>query len=188
MKEGKCALLVDESISTLKCPDCSLSFSYLLSGAKKSFKLAFTPPPPFIFLEVSSLSLSLSLSLSSPFHFFFIPQCQGFHTENTSKQIFIVPGLFSFTRITWSSFCCFFLHLKHDNRYFHAQLLHITDITRCRSPPRPTRFRQKNPASMSPGKANNQAGGKQVTMKRQCQTSSKHNNRHMHVTHRHHVQ
>ena len=34
-------------------------------------------------------------------------------------------------------------HLKHDNRYFHAQLLHITDITRCRSPPRPTRFRQK---------------------------------------------
>ena len=80
-------------------------------------------------------------------------------------------------------------HLKHDNRYFHAQLLHITDITRCRSPPRPTRFRQKkNPASMWPGKANNQVGGKQVTMKRQCQTSSKHNNRHMHVTHRHHVQ
>ena len=34
-------------------------------------------------------------------------------------------------------------HLKHDNRYFHAQLLHITDIRRCRSPPRPTRFRQK---------------------------------------------
>ena len=34
-------------------------------------------------------------------------------------------------------------HLKHDNRYFHAQLLHITDITRCRSPSRPTRFRQK---------------------------------------------
>ena len=30
----------DESISTLKCPDCSLSFSYLLSGAKKSLSLA----------------------------------------------------------------------------------------------------------------------------------------------------
>ena len=47
----------DESVSTLKCPDCSLSFSYLLSGAKKSFKVAFTPP--FFFLEVSSLSLCL---------------------------------------------------------------------------------------------------------------------------------
>ena len=72
----------DESISTLKCPDCSLSFSYLLSGAKKSFKLAFTPPPPLFFLEVSSLSLTVS----SPFHFFFIPQCQGFHTENKSNN------------------------------------------------------------------------------------------------------
>ena len=46
-------------------------------------------------------------------------------------------------------------------------------------------FAKKNPASMWPGKANNQVGGKQVTMKRQWQTSSKHNNRHMHVTHRH---
>ena len=63
-------------------------------------------------------------------------------------------------------------HLKHDNRYFHAQLLHITDITRCRSPPHPTRFcqkKKKNPASVWPGKANNQVGGKLVTMKRQCQ-------------------
>ena len=47
----------DESISTLKCPDCSLSFSYLLSGAKKAFKLAFTPP--FFFGSIFSLSLSL---------------------------------------------------------------------------------------------------------------------------------
>ena len=83
-------------------------------------------------------------------------------------------------------------HLKHGNRYFHAQLLHITDITRCRSPPHPTRFcqKKKNPASVWPGncKANNQVGGKLVTMKRQCQTNSKHNNRHMQVTQRHHVQ
>ena len=66
-------------------------------------------------------------------------------------------------------------HLKHDNRYFHAQLLHITDITRCRSPPRPTRFcqkKKKNPASVFPGKANNQVGGKLVTMKRQCPTTA----------------
>ena len=34
-------------------------------------------------------------------------------------------------------------HLKHDNRYFHAQLLRITDITRYSSPPRQTRFFQK---------------------------------------------
>ena len=51
----------DESISTLKCPDCSLSFSYLLSGAKKSFKLAFTPPPPPFFLEASLSLFSLPL-------------------------------------------------------------------------------------------------------------------------------
>ena len=48
----------DESISTLKCPDCSLSFSYLLSGAKKSFKLAFTPPL-FFFGSIFSFSVSL---------------------------------------------------------------------------------------------------------------------------------
>ena len=62
----KLCAAIDESISTLKCPDCSLSFSYLLSGAKKSFKLAFTPPPPFFFWKYL-----LSLTVSSPFHFFF---------------------------------------------------------------------------------------------------------------------
>ena len=34
-------------------------------------------------------------------------------------------------------------HLKHNKRYFHAQLLNITVIMRCRSPPRPTRLCQK---------------------------------------------
>ena len=57
----------DERISTLKCPDCSLSFSYLLSGAKKSFKVAFTPPPPLFFGSIFSLSLSLSLLPSTSF-------------------------------------------------------------------------------------------------------------------------
>ena len=76
----------DESISTLNCPDCSLSFSYLPSGAKKSFKLPFTPP---FFGSIFSLSSSSSSSSSSPinFFFFFIPQCQGLHTENT--QVFL---------------------------------------------------------------------------------------------------
>ena len=35
-------------------------------------------------------------------------------------------------------------HLKHNNRYFHAQLLHITDIRRCRSPPRLTFCQKKS--------------------------------------------
>ena len=51
--------------------------------------------------------------------------------------------------------CVFMLHVKHSEnkvpdkwdlkhkRYFHAQLLHITDIMRCRSPPRPTSFAKK---------------------------------------------
>ena len=49
----------DESISTLNCPDCCLSFYYLLSGAKKPFKLAFTPPPFFFLGSIFSLSLCL---------------------------------------------------------------------------------------------------------------------------------
>ena len=68
------------------------------------------PLPPFFFLEVSSLSLSLLPSTS-----FFIPQCQGFHTENTSnnKDKSGCPNiyLFSFTRIAWSSFFCWFFLL-----------------------------------------------------------------------------
>ena len=79
----------DKSISTLKCPDSMyMSFSYLPSSAKKPFKLAFQKGSPNFFWKYL-LSLSVCLSVSSPLHFFFsffIPQFQGFHTENT--QIF----------------------------------------------------------------------------------------------------
>ena len=55
--------------------------------------------------------------------------------------------------------CVCMLHVKHSEnkvpdkwdlkhkRYFHAQLLHITDIMRCRSPPRPTSFAKKKSSS-----------------------------------------
>ena len=72
----------DESISTLKSPDCSLSFSYLPSCAKKSFKLAFTPP--FFFFEVSSLSLSL-LPSTSFFSFLFLSAKAS--TQKTHKYL-----------------------------------------------------------------------------------------------------
>ena len=75
----KMGAAIDESISTLKSPDCNLSFSYLPPGAKNHSNLP-SPPPFFFFFFWKYL---LSLSVSSPLHFFFIPQCQGFHTENT---------------------------------------------------------------------------------------------------------
>ena len=59
----------DESISTLKCPDCSMSFSCLPYSAKKSFQLAFTPPPPFFVKYLFSLCLCLSLLPSTSFLF-----------------------------------------------------------------------------------------------------------------------
>ena len=60
----------DDSISNLKSPDCSLSFSYLPSWVKKSFKLAGLHPPPFFFWKYL-----LSLCLFSPpllFSFLFL--------------------------------------------------------------------------------------------------------------------
>ena len=96
----KMCAATDESISTLKSPDCSLSFSYLPSWAKKSFKLAFTPL--FFFGSIFSLSLSL---FSPPllFIFFYSSVPQGFpHRKHTNIY------LFSFTRIAWPSFCCIF--------------------------------------------------------------------------------
>ena len=80
-------------------------------------------------------------------------------------------------------------HLKHK-RYFHAQLLISLTLGGADRHHIRQGFakKKKNAAPVWPGKANNQVGGNHVTMQRQCQTNSKHNNRHMQVTHRHHVQ
>ena len=77
VKEGKCVLLVTRvsppwNVQTVVC----LSPIFFLVQRNHS-NLPLLPP---FFFEVSSLSLY------SPFHFFFIPQCQGFHTENTSNN------------------------------------------------------------------------------------------------------
>ena len=88
----------DERISTLKSPDCSLSFSYLPPRAKKSFKLAFIPPP--LFLEVSSLSLSL---LPSTFFSFSFLTAKA-STQKTHKYLPVFIHQISMVIL----FCCFF--------------------------------------------------------------------------------
>ena len=91
-------------------------------------------------------------SFSSPFiwkiFFFYVSivhTSAHFQKKNQSQELWRVS----------EKGCVCMLHVKHSEnkvpgkwdlkhkRYFHAQLLHITDIMRCRSPPRPTRFRQK---------------------------------------------
>ena len=100
----------DESISNLKCPDCSLSFSYLLSGAKKSFKLAFTPPPFFFWQYLLSLSVSLCL-FSLPLLFYSsLPRLPHSNTSNNKDKYLSCQAFFSFTRITWSSLILFSHH------------------------------------------------------------------------------
>ena len=83
VKERLCAA-TDRSISTLKSPNCSLSFSYLPSGAKKSFKLAFTPPPFFW-----KYLLSLSFLPSTSFFLFYSSVPRLPHRKHKYLPVFI---------------------------------------------------------------------------------------------------
>ena len=104
----KMCAVTDESISTLKSPDCSQSSSSpILLLVQRNHSNLPSLPPFFFWKYLLSLSLSLSLSLclsvSSPLHFFFYSSVPGVpHRKHTNIY------LFSFTRIAWSSFCCFF--------------------------------------------------------------------------------
>ena len=93
-ERSKMSAASDESISTLKCPDCSLSFSYLPSCAKKPFNLAFTPPPLF-FGSIFSLSLSLLPSTQSFLFLSAKASTQKTHPIVKTNLAVQWPGLFS---------------------------------------------------------------------------------------------